>query len=69
MHVEAVPLRQLVVMAAVRLTVCSCVCVSWERVDRQYSSVNREQASMVHVMDSLPYLNLHMFIHAHLSTF
>ncbi len=39
-----------------------CVCELGE--GRQQKSANREQASMVCVMDSLPYVSLHTFIHA-----
>ncbi len=64
---EVAPLRQLVVMAAVRLTVFSYVCDLGE--GRQQKSANREQANMVRVMDSLPYLSIHTSIHTLWSTF
>ncbi len=44
-----------------------CVCELGE--GRQQKSANREQASTVRVMDSLPYLNVHKFIDTLWSTF
>ncbi len=46
------------------------LCVSeLGRVDSRKVQIDQEQASMVRVMDSLPYLSIHTFIHTLWSTF